>query len=142
MFSTFSFYLQPKDEPNYDTRSRWHNIVPGMRQVRFFLANSTQPRAHLYLHYRSSARRRRRCSLVATCSTRWSRAASTRWSSPATTTGGGQPTRSRSSSPPGPRVCVTCINATSYLNEDNLRNQLGERCPYLALSCARRVSET
>ena len=30
------FDLQPKDEPNYDTRSRWHNIVPGMRQVRFF----------------------------------------------------------------------------------------------------------
>ena len=39
--------MQPKDEPNYDTRSRWHNIVPGMRQVRFFPLNSTKPSAHL-----------------------------------------------------------------------------------------------
>ena len=35
------------DEPNYDTRSRWHNIVPGMRQVIHVLLLSCSRRVDL-----------------------------------------------------------------------------------------------
>ena len=31
----FIFILQPRNDPMYDTRSRWHNVMPSMTQVCF-----------------------------------------------------------------------------------------------------------
>ena len=35
----FIFILQPRNDPMYDTRSRWHNVMPSMTQVSFTLLN-------------------------------------------------------------------------------------------------------
>ena len=33
----FIFIFQPRSDPMYDTRSRWHNVMPSMTQVSFFI---------------------------------------------------------------------------------------------------------
>ena len=101
-FSPFS--LKPDNDPNYDMRSRWHNLVPHMKQVRSSNEASKSKTLKLTNILRSWCTVAPPPSAAATCSTPWSLAVSTRWSYRARTGGDGPRTLSHSSSPQGQQV--------------------------------------